>query len=222
MNEQEPGSIYAVYADDKYINAIVSNKILLEQGKAKSFYSDGVVLENGKHIEADVVVLATGYHRAYEFLSKNIKRIVKYDSGKPGLSMSLFRSIFHPDLPKLCFVGNIRAFVPARYELQAIVGIRFMLGKLDLSYDRLIQGVHDEDFIRTNTVEQDYDPKSYLYDILQIVDPEISCKILKSELKFNNGMFLPQFIGIDNPEQLEKCKNVIEEIKFRHPDYICE
>ena len=107
MNEQEPGSIYAVYADDKYINAIVSNKILLEQGKAKSFYSDGVVLENGKHIEADVVVLATGYHRAYEFLSKNIKRIVKYDSGKPGLSMSLFRSIFHPDLPKLCFVGNI-------------------------------------------------------------------------------------------------------------------
>ena len=97
-----------------------------------------------------------------------------------------------------------------------------MLGKLDLSYDRLIQGVHDEDFIRTNTVEQDYDPKSYLYDILQIVDPEISCKILKTELKFNNGMFLPQFIGIDNPEQLEKCKNVIEEIKFRHPDYICE
>ena len=219
INEQAPGSIYAVYADDNYLQAISENKIELVQGEAKEFYENGIELVNGQKLEAEVVVSATGYHRSFRFLSKEIKEILKYDDSKPGLSMTMFRGIFHPKLHRFCFVGNVRAFIPARYELQAEVGVRYMIGQLNINPEIINQGILDEDFIRNNSSEQDYDPKSYLHELLKILKSDIDLNFIKSELNFQNGMFLPQFLGLSNQQQLELCKNVIAEIKSRHPNY---
>ena len=221
MDEQEAGSIYAVYADDSYIEAVRSNRIRLVQGEAKEFYSDGVVLKDGRQVEADVVVLATGYHRAFGFLGKEIKRIVKYDDTKPGLSMSLFRGIFHPELKGMCFVGNVRAFIPARYELQAEIGIRYMLGTLNLGDEEILQGVNDEDNMRNEGNDIDYDPKSYLYELLKLLKLNVGLEFIREKLDFENGIFLPQFLGVTEPEQLVLCREVVQEIKSRHPEYLC-
>lgn len=221
MDEQESGSIYAVYADDNYINAIANNRITLIQGEAKEFCENGITLNNGEHVPADIVVLATGYHRAFSFLSKKIKQIVKYNEEKPGLSMSLYRGIFHPDLPGFCFVGNVRAFIPARYELQAEIGVRFLLGNLGIGKSEMNQGVTDEDFIRNNGVAEDYDPKSYLYELLKVLKFDVDLNFVREELEFENGMFLPQFLRVKEPAQMVLCRNVIEEIKSRYPGYVC-
>ena len=191
------------------------------QGEAKEFYSDGVVLKDGRQVEADVVVLATGYHRAFGFLGKEIKRIVKYDDTKPGLSMSLFRGIFHPELKGMCFVGNVRAFIPARYELQAEIGIRYMLGTLNLGDEEILQGVNDEDNMRNEGNDIDYDPKSYLYELLKLLKLNVGLEFIREKLDFENGIFLPQFLGVTEPEQLVLCREVVQEIKSRHPEYLC-
>jgi cation diffusion facilitator CzcD-associated flavoprotein CzcO len=219
IDEKEEKSMHTVYADDEYIKAVSQGRIKLVQGQAQEFYSDGVLLADGRKIPADVVIQATGYLRSYDFLSKEIQRIVKYDPSKPGLSMSLYRSVLHPELPRLCFVGNIRAFIPARYELQAEMGVRYMLGMLEVSAEMLLEGVGVEDYMRNNSKEEEYDPKSYLHDMLKTLNISIDPQLLQNELEFSNGMFLPQFIGISNPLQLKLCKDVIGEIKSRHPSF---
>ncbi len=87
----------------------------LENGSLKaikstfSHYTDHskVVLDNGNEIDADVVILATGWHLGVPFLQKEYKD--KLIDAKDGL-YKLYRLSVNPSLPDMGFVGFNSSF----------------------------------------------------------------------------------------------------------------
>ena len=208
-------------AEDEYITALANGKINLIKCEATELYEDGVVLQDGTKIEGDVVILSTGYSRAYGYLSKKIQNIVKYDESTRTLPWSLYRGIFHPDLPGLCIVGNVSPPFDCRYELQAHIGIKWMLGTLDITREELIEGVSQEDHMRRTQPNniRGYAPNSYFYELTRVLKINFDFAFIENDLHFKNPLCLTSLVFINSPEALEKAKNVIEEIYRKFPDF---
>ncbi|OMJ68861.1 hypothetical protein SteCoe_33553 [Stentor coeruleus] len=115
--------ISAKVADDEYYEAVTERKITQIKGQAVDVYEYGVILSDGRQIEADIIALGTGFQPDYSFLSDEIKSIIQYDYNDRLNTTILCRSILYPDLPRLCFVGNFSSPAPGHIELQAEIGV---------------------------------------------------------------------------------------------------
>ena len=206
---------------DDYLDAISDKRIGLVKGRAQEFYSNGIVLADGRQIEADVVLLCTGYSTDYSYLSDEIKEIVQYREDDTFVPVTLYRSILHPSLPRLCFTGIYLGPHSGRYELPVEIGIRQMLGKLSLTEEELWQGVRDEEFIRENLsgLYLPYNFPDYLKEMMRILGIKLDKEFIKNELEFSNGPVLPQMFWLERPGQIELAKQAIAEIKARYPQY---
>jgi thioredoxin reductase len=60
-----------------------------------------VVFEDGTRVEADVVVYCTGYKISFPFFDEQL-------ISAPENQISLFRRVFHPDIPNVFFVGLLQ------------------------------------------------------------------------------------------------------------------
>ena len=65
------------------------------------FTNNGLVLENGASVEADVVILATGWETDYSFLSENLRSSIGFEED----GFYLYRQMVHPGVPNLVFLG---------------------------------------------------------------------------------------------------------------------
>ncbi|GLJ36044.1 hypothetical protein SUGI_0723180 [Cryptomeria japonica] len=69
-----------------------------------SFYSKGIVLDDGTNVEADVVVLGTGYDG-----NEKLKTFLPTKFGdafdKSGAALSLYRGLIHPRIPQMAILG---------------------------------------------------------------------------------------------------------------------
>ena len=219
---QEPTRLYRVSTiTDEYCEAVSSRKIAVVKGKAKEFYSDGIILEDGSQLEADVVILGTGYCSDYLYFSEEIKSILQYDPNDPFLSLVLFRGILHPSLPRLFFAGTFLGGHSGRYELPNEIGIRQMLGKLHINEEELWQGVRDEEYIRIHArgVGIPYTFADYLKELLRILGIKIDMEFIKNELEFSKGPLLPQMLWLERPGQIDLAKTAIAEIKAKYPHF---
>jgi dimethylaniline monooxygenase (N-oxide forming) len=79
-------------------------KINTEQASIKRFTADGVELSSGKHINADTVILGTGWKYDHTFLPDGYQAVVETDG------LYLYRHMLHPDFPRLAFVGLASTF----------------------------------------------------------------------------------------------------------------
>ena len=68
---------------------------------------DAVVFTDGSRVEADLVLLATGYHHAIPFLDE---ALIEWQGGRPAL----YLNIFHREIPTLAAMGMIE-FASAAY-----------------------------------------------------------------------------------------------------------
>lgn len=67
----------------------------------ESFTERGITLENGEQLDADVVVLATGWRTDYSFLGEDqLEKLNIEDDG-----YYLYRHMINPNLPNLVFLG---------------------------------------------------------------------------------------------------------------------
>ncbi len=79
-----------------------SGKIQFEKSEIDSFHPAGVQLKNGKELDADMVILGTGWKTDYSFLPDSVRgRLGFEDDG-----LYLYRHIVHPDVPGLVFIGH--------------------------------------------------------------------------------------------------------------------
>ncbi|MGI9233241.1 MAG: pentapeptide repeat-containing protein [Woeseiaceae bacterium] len=78
--------------------------IRTEQASVKRFTADGVELSNGKHINADTVVLGTGWKYDHSFLPDGYQAVMETDG------LYLYRHMLHPEFPRLAFVGLASTF----------------------------------------------------------------------------------------------------------------
>ena len=203
---------------DEYLEAISSKRIAAVRGTAQGFYSNGLVLSDGRQVEADVVVLCTGYLTDFRFFSEEIKNILEYRENDGFLPVTLYRSIIHPSLPGMSFVGMVSGVHPGRYELSAEVGIRQMLGTISLTQEELMEGVMLERY--TREVYKDsylsYSIHGYINELLRILNVEINYELIKNDLEFSKGMIVPQMFFLERPGQVELTKQVIAEIKIKY------
>ncbi|MGH7278526.1 MAG: flavin-containing monooxygenase, partial [Candidatus Rokuibacteriota bacterium] len=65
------------------------------------FSPTGLVLQNGTHVEADLVVLGTGWATDYAFLPGDLQAALEVEED----GLYLYRHMIHPDVPRLVFVG---------------------------------------------------------------------------------------------------------------------
>ena len=222
--EDESGLRGYILIDDEYPNALSDNKINLIEGTATEFYSDGVILNNGEQIQADVIIIATGFCRDLNFLGKKLKKIIEYEDRSYSAGMTLFRSILHPDIPRLVFIANSRGSVPCRFEMCARIGMKWLLGTLNISYDTLQQEIQNERILREKMKNSQslYPLSALLGEFLSILDINLDLDFLENEFKFKNSFFIAQFIDLNIPEVKEDARKVIKEIQKKYNGFCVE
>lgn len=75
-----------------------------ERTTIKEFKANGVTLENGRHIDCDVVIFGTGYRADTAFLPESFKKLQEPDG------IYLYRHILHPDISNMAFIGRAATF----------------------------------------------------------------------------------------------------------------
>lgn len=203
-----------------YLGAVKDKKIEIISKEVKGFYSDGIVFSDGTQLEADIVVSAAGYITKYDFLSDEIKQIIKYDDKDNLLSTILYRRFFHPSLPGLVFVGNYSNSMAGRWDLNAEIALRYVLNKLELTQEEIWEGLNQEEEIRNRPVRTNF-PYSQIFlmkELLRILGIQLDYERIANELEFGNGPIIPQFIYLDRPDQLDLSRKVIAEIKRKFPN----
>ena len=83
---------------------IHQGKIRTEQATIKQFTADGVELSNGVHVNADTVVLGTGWEYDKSILPDEFQSVFEADG------LYLYRHIIHPNIPRIVFVGLASTF----------------------------------------------------------------------------------------------------------------
>jgi dimethylaniline monooxygenase (N-oxide forming) len=81
-----------------------SGKIHTEKASIKQFTPHGVELSNGVHVDADTVVLGTGWEYDCSFLPTEHQSTFEKDG------LYLYRHILHPAFPRIVFVGLASTF----------------------------------------------------------------------------------------------------------------
>lgn len=204
-----------IVCSDEFYSALKNKQINLIKGNAKSFYEKGVILEDGTKTEADVVILGLGYGADYEFLSEEIKDIIRYNSEDSFLPCTLYRGMIHPNLPGLAFIGNFLSGTPGRYELQAEIGVRYAIGILEVQEDDFNQGLRDEEFIRAHEkkIGMIYPNTFFIKEQMRLLGLKLDKNFICDELGFSQGPMLPQFFFLEKPGMKELCIEIVKEIK---------
>ena len=92
-----------VMADD-FVPFVRSGRIEPRNDPVERFRPEGLELESGERVDADVVVVATGYDHEYPFLSDDVR--LKNDDGQ----FALYRGIVPPETDGLGIVGRREVF----------------------------------------------------------------------------------------------------------------
>jgi dimethylaniline monooxygenase (N-oxide forming) len=201
-----------------YIDAVKSNKIHCVQGNAKYLTKNCVHLESGEELEADIVVICTGYTVNFDYLSEEIKGIIEYEGKNKLLPFVAYRRVLHPKLPGLGFIGFLFG-AAGRYELQVEIAMRKFCGKLQVSDQELWQGVNMEQWMRISLKDNyaAYDPFGYLKECQRILRTPLNLDLLKGKHNFSGGIYAPYFLFSDRKGQDEICQEYIKELKSRYP-----
>ena len=89
-----------------FYRSLRRGSILPQRSEIERYTENGVLLKNGENIEADVVVLGTGWESDFSFLGELL--LDRLDYGDDGFH--LYRQMVHPEVPGLVFVGWAATF----------------------------------------------------------------------------------------------------------------
>lgn len=97
---------------------------LVRQGKIAAYRSEiaeytpsGVTLKNGKGLDVDVVISATGWRTEYGLLPEAVRASLNIEED----GIYLYRHMIHPDVPNIVFIGSNAATICSilTYSIQA-------------------------------------------------------------------------------------------------------
>lgn len=100
----------------EFFPALRDGRIEPHRSAVEAYTENGLALANGDSVEADLVILATGWERDHGFLAREmLSRLGLGDDG-----FYLYRQMVHPDVPGLAFAGYAATFESMlTYGLQA-------------------------------------------------------------------------------------------------------
>lgn len=86
----------------EFRDVLASGDVNAMKGSMRKFTESGLVLQDGRQLEADLVVFGTGFTKSYSIFDRLIAS--KLDRSQDGLY--LYRSMIPPRLPDIAFVGS--------------------------------------------------------------------------------------------------------------------
>ncbi|RLM64790.1 hypothetical protein C2845_PM16G19890 [Panicum miliaceum] len=94
---------------DRFYDRVAEGSVVIKRARSVGFCADGLVLgedDAGERVEADVVVLATGFRGADKlrgiFTSPRFREMV---AGGPDNPAPLYRQCMHPRIPQMAVIG---------------------------------------------------------------------------------------------------------------------
>ncbi len=106
---------------------LAADTIHPRKGSIARFLPNGVELADGGHIEADMVIFATGWRRDFAMFPESFHRHIDSDG------VYLYRHILHPDLRNLAFIGWASTFSNSLTSHFASIWLSKLLkGEIDL------------------------------------------------------------------------------------------
>ncbi len=94
-------------APSRYYEYIAHRKITPYRGEVKAFYEKGVVLSDGRQVEADLICICCGNEApTYSFMPEEYASYLNVDGGP-----SLYRHQINPNIPNLGFAGYNHGFL---------------------------------------------------------------------------------------------------------------
>ncbi|BAY82843.1 dimethylaniline monooxygenase [Calothrix parasitica NIES-267] len=122
-------SCSANVAPENFYKHIESGKIKAKKASIAKFMSDGVELDSGEKLQADVVIFGTGFRQDIPFLEEKYRQLVMDEKG----NFKMFRNLIHPDIPNMGFLGyNSSFFCPLTSEIGAWWLAEYVKGNLVL------------------------------------------------------------------------------------------
>ncbi|BAZ31564.1 dimethylaniline monooxygenase [Cylindrospermum sp. NIES-4074] len=116
-------------APQDFFKYIRSGKIQTIKTTITKFIPGGVELANGQQLQADIVILGTGFHQEIPFLEEKYRQQVVDKEG----NFHLYRHLINPNIPQMGFVGyNATFFVPLSSEVGAWWLVEYVKGNLSL------------------------------------------------------------------------------------------
>ena len=123
-----PTGFESVGQVDDFFELLNDTRISAIRGGVKGFYETGIELDDGTQVEADLVIMGTGWQRDLSFLSEELRAKV-YKNGR----FHLFRRILPPGQPRLAFVGFFPTLTcPLSSEVGAHWTAQFFSGNMTL------------------------------------------------------------------------------------------
>jgi dimethylaniline monooxygenase (N-oxide forming) len=140
----------AMIISDDFLDLVRSGAVAVKRSASLRFDAGGVTFADGTRQAFDAVVLCTGYTSSLPFFDRPVLDAIGFDGSDQLQPKLLHRTMFHPDLPGLAFVGHYRGpYVPVM-ELQARWLAAILAGELPMP-DRvaMLAGIAEERALRT-------------------------------------------------------------------------
>ena len=90
--------------DNKYLAYVCENKLIAKQAKITGYLSDGVALDDGSVLEADVIVCCTGYLPDLTFFGQSVLDNIGYAAEFYRFPILFYKWTFHPELENAAFI----------------------------------------------------------------------------------------------------------------------
>nr|KYP43704.1 putative flavin-containing monooxygenase 1 [Cajanus cajan] len=106
--EEDYATCQMAIVPENFFSEADKEKIVFKKTSNWSFWSEGIQFEDDSKLEADVVVLATGFdgkEKLKSILPQPFNSLLDYRSG----IMPLYRGTIHPLIPNMAFVGYIES-----------------------------------------------------------------------------------------------------------------
>jgi dimethylaniline monooxygenase (N-oxide forming) len=104
---------------EHYLRLAKEKKIETKKGIMKHFVSNGIQLEDGTIVEADIILFCTGYKLEIPFFNQNLLDKIDYDVNNYKNPIILYKHTFHPSLSNLAFIFLTRGLFFIGLELQS-------------------------------------------------------------------------------------------------------
>ncbi|MBN3779009.1 NAD(P)-binding domain-containing protein [Burkholderia sp. Ac-20345] len=164
----------ARYADPPYMalsihydQLVKEGAIVVRRSEIESFGKDAVYLCDGARIEADAVILGTGYQIGLPFLAAEMLTALDFREGDGFSPILLYKRTFHPQLRNMALIGQLQLSTFALSELQARWASLVFAGQMDLPpAEVMLQSIEQERCLREAAVR----PQALYGDLVAAAD----------------------------------------------------
>nr|WP_294553030.1 DUF6314 family protein [uncultured Rhodopila sp.] len=139
-----------IIISDDFLELVGAGAVAAKRSASLRFDAGGVTFADGVRQELDAVILCTGFASSLPFFDRPVLDAIGFDETDHMQPKLLHRTMFHPDLPGLSFVGHYRGPYLPVMELQARWLARILAGEVPMP-DRaaMLAGIAEEGALRS-------------------------------------------------------------------------